>query len=156
MTAAFSERLAKLATATRCARVMRERESKAWDRVRRAEERLIEDAARAWRPDLDWGWNTGRGRGFVAHVADGLQLCADVCAETGQFHVELDFEAARTSATREHTYQRANEMRAHILAAGLGATLADAYAVALANYNEARAVTVPDAGAALAVIGAQP
>jgi hypothetical protein len=142
VSAAFSERLAKLATATRCARVMR-----------RAEERLIEDAARAWRPDLDWGWNTGRGRGFVAHIAEGLLLCADVCAETGQFRAELDFEAARTTATREQAYQCANETRTHIMAAGLGATLADAYAVALANYNEARAVVVPDAGAALAVMG---
>lgn len=140
----FTTRLAKHAATNKRVRAMRERESKAWDRVRRAEERLIEDAARAWRPDLEWAWNTGRGCGFIAHLGDGLQLCADVCAETEQFHIDLDFEAARTTATR------ANEARTHISGAGLGATLSEACAVALANYNDARTAAIPDASAAMA------
>jgi hypothetical protein len=146
-----AERLAHIQTIHKRAADVRRREDAMWSRVEKARFNLTEDAAREWRPDLAWAWVNGRLNGFVAPLGGGAEMCADVCVETGQFHVEIAFEREvhLPGAARVY-YQRASEARTLIMGAGFGDTLADAAAVALANYNAARATLVPDAAALLA------
>lgn len=154
---AIAARAARLAQAHQRAIAMRAKENAAWSRVRKQEDRLVEDAARAWRPDLEWKWHTGHDNGLVVILGDGLEMYADVCPHTGRFHVEIAFGIdRRANADPAHYYRREDEVSTKVIGAGLGATLADAFVVALANYNEARAVAVPDAGALLAAMEPKP
>ena len=145
-----AERLAQLQAIHTRASNVRRREDALWARLEKIRIELTEDAAREWRPDLAWAWVNGRINGFVAPLGGGVEMCADVCGETGQFHVEIAFYREVSSLEPAPVYRRANETRTLIMGAGLGATLADAAAVALDNYSDARATLVPDAAALLA------
>lgn len=84
----LAKRAARLVTTHTRVRGMRSNDSAAWTRLIARHERLIEDAALAWRPDLAWAWRVGKSNGYCAVIGGGVEMYADVCMETGKFHIE--------------------------------------------------------------------